>query len=206
MLRLASVVVIVASALAIAAPRGGGKVVRVERPRGLKEAPRLCDVHPVSKSGLCVGQPRTGERITLIDTERRAPIGEFRIDGSSEAGDPFVCMGTSPTVFQISGALTLGDSDAISDVGRIIGLRNLPYDPRTRLLQDQRVPGTEEKAELALDVDGDEMVDYMLVRYGCDELGRPLATSDRRFCFDSYLARGGKLVKVHTDNIQICYR
>jgi len=45
----------------------------------------------------------------------------------------------------------------------------------------------------------------MLVRYNCDDANNPAPNSDRRFCFDTYLERGPKLVKVHTDNIQICY-
>jgi len=205
MLRLASVVLVVgATALAGAAPRGG-KVVRVERNRGMKAVPRLCDVQPTAKEGLCVGQPNTGDRVALIDQDRGIAVGEFRIDSSAGAADPFVCAGTTPSVFKIKGSVTSGEPDVIADAGRIIGLRNLPFDPRMRVLKDQLVPGSGEKAELALDLDANGTVDYMLVRYNCDDANNPAPNSDRRFCFDTYLERGPKLVKVHTDNIQICY-
>ena len=205
MLRLASVVLVVgATALAWAAP--GGKVVRVERNRGMKAVPRLCDVQPTAKEGLCVGQPANGERIALIDQDRGIAVGEFRIDQALGAADPFVCAGATPLVFKVKGAVTSGDPDVIADSGRIIGLRNLSLDPKVaRVMKDQPVPGSQERAELALDVDGNGSVDYMLVRYPCDDANNPSPTNDRRFCFDTYLERGGKLVKAHTDNIQICY-
>ena len=206
MLRFASVVTLVgAAALAWGAPHGG-KVVRVERNRGIKAVPRLCDVQPAAKEGLCVGQPNGGERIALIDQDRGITVGEFRIDQALGAADPFVCSGASPIVFKIKGAVTSGDPDVIADSGRIIGLRNLSLDPKiARVMKEQLVPGTQERAELALDVDGNGSVDYMLVRYPCDDANNPAPTSDRRFCFDTYLERAGKLVKAHTDNIQICY-
>lgn len=205
MLRLASVGFVVgATALAWAAP--GGRVVRVERNRGMKAVPRLCDVQPLAKEGLCVGQPSTGDRVALIDQDRGLAIGEFRIDSSAGAADPFVCAGATPVVFKIKGALTSGDPDVVADAGRIIGLRNLTLDPKVaRVLKEQTVPGTQERAELALDSDGNGSVDYMLVRYPCDDANNPAPMNDRRFCFDTYLERGGKLVKAHTDNIQLCY-
>ena len=205
MLRLASVVFLVgAAALAWAAP--GGKVVRVERNRGMKSVPRLCDVQPAAKEGLCVGQPNTGDRVALIDQDRGVVIGEFRIDSPLGPAPPFVCSGTTPIVFQVKGAISKGDPEKIAESGRIIGLRNLSIDARiARVMKEQLVPGTQDRAELALDIDGNESVDYMLVRYSCDEANNPSPSNDRRFCFDTYLERGGKLVKVNTDNIQICY-
>jgi len=205
MLRLVSVVLVVgATALAWAAPQGG-RVVRVERNRGMKAVPRLCEVQPTAKEGLCVGQPTSGDRVALIDQDRGMAIGEFRIDSTAGTADPFVCAGSAPTVFKMKGSVTSGEPDLIADSGRIIGLRNLPYDPRMRVLKDQLVPGSGEKAELALDVDANGTVDYMLVRYFCDDANNPAPNNDRRFCFDTYVERGPKLVKVHTDNIQICY-
>jgi hypothetical protein len=172
----------------------------------MKAVPRLCDVQPAAKEGLCVGQPNTGDRVALIDQDRGIIVGEFRIDSTLGAAAPFVCSGTTPTVFQVKGSVTTGDPDKIAESGRIIGLRNLSIDPRVaRVMKEQLVPGTQERAELALDIDGNESVDYMLVRYACDEANNPSPTNDRRFCFDTFLERGGKLVKVHTDNIQICY-
>lgn len=187
-----------------AAPNG--RVVRVERNRGMRTVPRLCDVQPTGKTGLCVGQPNTGERIALIDQDRGVAIGEFRIDTVGAAADPFVCTGATPLVFKITGAVTSGDPDVIADAGRIVGLRNLSLDPKVaRAQKDQPVPNSPDKAEIALDVDGNGSTDYMLVRYGCDENNNPVPTADRRFCFDTYLERGGRLVKAHTDNIQVCY-
>lgn len=204
MFRLLCVGLLGASALAWAAPNG--RVVRVERNRGMKAVPRLCDVQPSAKEGLCVGQPNAGDRVALIDQDRGIAVGEFRVESAGSAADPFVCSGATPIVFKIKGAVTNGDPDVIADAGRIIGLRNLPFDPKMKVLKDQLIPGsTTEKAELALDIDGNDSVDYMLVRYGCDDAGNPVPTADRRFCFDTYLQRGGKLVKAHTDNIQICY-
>ncbi len=203
MSRFAGLLVLLA-ATAWAAP--GGRVVRVERDRGLRAVPQLCEVTPTSKEGLCIGQPSPGDRIALIDQDRGLPIGEFRIDGWSDAPDPFACTGVAPTVFRVKGSVASKDPDLINDAGRIIGLRNLSLDPRVaRVIKDQTVPGTQDKAELALDIDGNERIDYMLVKYGCDESNNPMPTADKRFCFDTYLERNGKLVKVHTDNIQVCY-
>ena len=205
MLRLGCVVLVVATAVAAwAAPHG--KVVRVERNRGMKAVPRLCEVQPTAKEGVCVGQPNTGDRVALIDQDRGIAVGEFRIDSSAGAADPFVCSGVTPLVFKIKGAVTSGDPDVIADSGRIIGLRNLSLDSKVaRVLKDQTVPGTQDRAELALDIDGNGSVDYMLFRYPCDDANNPAPNNDRRFCFDTYLERGTKLVKAHTDNIQICY-
>lgn len=205
MLRLACVGFLVgAAALAWAAP--GGKVVRVERNRGMKEVPRLCDIQPLAKEGLCVGEPNTGDRVALIDQDRGISVGEFRIDSALGPADPFVCSGAAPLVHKIKGSVASGDPDVIAESGRIIGLRNLTLKPRVaRVLKEQLVPGSQERAELALDVDGNGSVDYMLARYNCDDANNPSPANDRRFCFDTYLERGGKLVKVHTDNIQICY-
>ena len=205
MFRLASVGFLVgAAALAWAAPQG--KVVRVERNRGMKAVPRLCDVQPMAKEGLCVGQPGNGDRVALIDQDRGIPVGEYRIDSTIGAADPFVCAGSSPVVFKVKGALASGDPDVIAGSGRIVGLRNLTLDPKiARVVKNQTAPGSSDPAELALDSDGNGSVDYMLVRYSCDESNQLAPTNDRRFCFDTYLERGSKLVKVHTDNIQICY-
>jgi hypothetical protein len=191
-----------ATALAWGAP---GRVVRVERPR-TKAVPRLCDVQPMAKEGLCVGQPNNGDRISLIDQERGIAIGEFRIDSALGVADPFVCAGAAPVVYKMKGALITGDVDVIAGSGRIIGLRNLTLDPKVaRVVKGQTEPGGTDLAELALDTDGNDTVDYMLVRYACDESNTRVTNNDRRFCFDTYLERGKKLVKVHTDNIQICY-
>lgn len=204
MLRLASVVVCLAVGAGIAAPRG--KVVRVERNRGMRVVPRLCDVQPGSKSGLCIAQPTPGERVALIDQERAVVLGEFRIDGTAAETDAFICSGQQPIVFRISGALTAGDPDVIANAGRIVGLRNLSLDPKVaRVHKDASVPGTQTRAELGVDVDGNGSLDYALVRYTCDEHGNPAPNNDRRLCFDTYLERGGRLVKAHTDNIQICF-
>ena len=154
MLRLACAVLAAATAvMAWAAPQG--KVVRVERDRGMKAVPRLCDIQPMAKEGLCVGQPTVGDRVALIDQDRGMAVGEFRIDSAVGAADPFVCAGTTPVVFKIKGTVTSGDPDVIADSGRTIGLRNLALDPKVaRVVKDQTVPGTQERAELALDVDG----------------------------------------------------
>ena len=203
MLRFAGLALLVAAA-ALAAP--GGRVVRIERDRGLKTVPLLCDVQPSAKTGLCIGQPNAGDRVAMVDQDRGIPIGEFRIDSSSAAGDPFSCQGVTPTVFRVTGSITSGEPDLIANAARIVGLRNLTLDAHVaKVLKDATVPGGQDKAELALDIDGNDSVDYMLVRYGCDESGNVVPTADRRFCFDTYLVRNTKLVKVHTDNIQICY-
>jgi hypothetical protein len=204
MFRLVLVGLLVVGAASAAPPTG--KVVRVERNRGMKAIPRLCDVQPMAKEGLCVGQPGSGERVALIDQDRGIPVGEFRIDSTLGPADPFVCAGSTPVVYKISGRLSTGDPDVIQGSGRIIGLRNLAIDPKlTKVVKNQTAPGSTELAELALDIDGNSTVDYMLVRYPCDEANNLAPTADRRFCFDTYLERGGKLAKVHTDNIQICY-
>ncbi len=183
-----------------------GRVVRVERNRGRAAVPRLCDVQPTAKTGLCVGEPQVGEHVALIDQDKGVALGEFRIESTAAAADPWVCSGQAPIIFKVTGAIVAGDVDAIVDAGRIIGLRNLRLDPRAaKVLKDQQAPRSQDKAELAVDVDGNGRLDYMLVRYGCDEHGHPLPSSDRRMCFDTYLERAGKLERAHQDIIQICY-
>lgn len=202
MRRLACVVLVGGAALA--APHG--RVVRVERPRGGKAVPRLCDVQPAAKEGLCVGQPNTGDRVALIDQVRGIWIGEFRIDSTQGPADPFVCAGAPPAVFKIKGALSAGDPDVIAGAGQVIGVRNLAIDAKVaRVVKNETVPGSADPAEVAIDTDGNGSVDFMLVRYPCDDSNKLTPSSERQFCFDTYLERGKKLVKVHTDNIQICY-
>ncbi len=204
MLRLASVGLLVGVS-ALAAP--GGKVVRIERNRGLRTIPRICEVAPVAKNGNCLGQPSPGERVALIDQERALVLGEFRINEAGPAQDAaFACPGVVTSVFRIAGVVSSGDPDVIADSGRVIGLRNLSLDPKVaRVLKDQNVPNTQDRADLALDIDGNGRVDYLLFRYFCDEANNPVQTSDRRLCFDTYLERGGHLSKAHTENIQLCY-
>lgn len=191
--------------VASAAPNG--KVVRVERNRGLRTIPRICEVAPVAKTGNCLGQPTVGEHVALIDQERALVVGEFRINDAGPSQDAaFACPGTAPSVFRIGGVVSSGDPDVIADSGRVVGLRNLSLDPRVaRVIKEQNVPGTQDKADLALDMDGNGRVDYMLFRYYCDEANNPVQNADRRLCFDTYLERGGRLQKTHTENIQLCY-
>jgi hypothetical protein len=210
MLRLASLVVVGAMApTAWAAPKGG-KVVRVERDRGWKTIPRICEIQATGKEGLCVGEPKPGERVALVDQDQdtktdKPAVGEFRIDSSTIDTDRYACPGATPVVFAVKGALTRG-ATTLFDTGRIIGLRNLRLDPKaTRVVKDPKVPGSEDRADLALDLDGNGSTDYMLVRYGCDEYNNRTTTMDARICFDTYLDRGKGLEKAHTENIQLCY-
>jgi hypothetical protein len=203
MLRLALVVVgaVVADAAAVrAAPNG--RVVRVERDRNLRAVPRLCDLDTTLGGGLCIGAPTPGDLVALIDHERGLAIGEFRIDTAAVAADPWTC---TDLVYKVTGTLVAGDPIAIAEAPRVIGLRNLPIERRAvRVLKDQLAPHTHERAELALDTNNDGRTDYMLVRYVCDDTGHASA-SDHRICFDSYLARAGRLERAHQDIVALCY-
>lgn len=204
MLRLVGVFLVGASALAFAAPAPRGRVVRVERPRAVA-VPRLCDVQVATKTGLCVGEPAVGERIALVDQDRGVAVGEFRIESVAPATEPWLCAGASASVYKISGAIAEGSHGAVANATRVIGLRNLRLAAdKAVVVRDAVTPQLGERAELALDYTGDGNVDYMLARYACDEHGAP-AASDRRVCFDSYLARGGRLERAHQDIIQLCF-
>jgi len=206
-LRLVGVILVGTTALAMASPGAArrGRVVRVERPRGAT-VPRLCDVQPTAKTALCVGQPAVGERVALIDQERGVAVGEFRIETTAPATEPWLCPGASASVYKVSGTIAEGDRATVANASRIIGLRNLELDPRkAAVVKDPPVPPTAERAELALDFTGNGSVDFMLVRYTCDDQGNPTASSDRRVCFDSYLERAGRLERAHQDIIQLCF-
>ncbi|MBA3393037.1 MAG: hypothetical protein H0T89_10355 [Deltaproteobacteria bacterium] len=202
MLRLATVILVGATALAGAAP--SGRVVRVERGNGLTAVPMYCEIQPTTKGGLCIGTPAAGERVALIDQERAVVVGEFRIDTVGPPGAPFDCPGSAQDVYKITGTVVAGEPAVIAEVERLAGLRNLRLDPRARLEKDRPAPDAIHTAQLAIDLTGNGSVDYMLVRYECDQNGNP-GNAHNRVCFDSYLERGGRLERTQQHLIKLCY-
>jgi hypothetical protein len=189
---------------AAAAPKG--RVIRVERPSKLAAVPRFCMLSETAS--FCLGQPKDGDRIALVDRDRSAVVGELRIDSSVAAVFPGLCPTPNPITFKITGTIVSGDPDLLSSGHEIYGLRDVTLDRRiARLLADTPSPrgNPSDDVELAIDADGDSDADYLLVSFPCDGAGASTHQTGAAYrCLDTYVERQEKLVRVHQDVIQRC--
>jgi hypothetical protein len=208
MLRLLGVILVGATALAAsAAPKG--RVVRVERPSKQAAVPRFCVLSDTGS--FCLGTPKDGDRVALIDRDRSAVVGELRIDSAIPSALPGQCPTPKPTAFKVTGTIVSGDPDLLSNDHEIFGLRDVTLDRRVaRMLTDLPSPrgNTNDEVELAVDADGDSDADYLLLSFPCDAAGAPSnrSPSSNGFrCLDTYVERQDKLVRVHQDILASCF-
>jgi hypothetical protein len=197
--RLASVILVGAMSATASAGPGNGRVVRVERPRALG-IPRLCELTNATQ-GLCVGAPKAGERIVIVDKTELQILGEFRIDQVTPSLRHGRCDGDAPKVFEVEGKVVSGNVDVTE---RLDGFRNLSVGPSSRLVKNQALPpGGHGDVLLALDGDGDGTTDLVVTRYSCDDRGVS-DVAGNRLCFDTYRARDGRLQLVDRDRVKLC--
>src|SRR5262245_28435852 len=133
---LASIGTLVGTLVASAAPRTRGKVVRVERARGTKAAPRVCDIRS-DRGGTCLGsQPEVGDVVTVLDES--GIIAETRIIEVlpfNAGGNAVNCQ----TVWSVRTEVVRGDLSSMTM--RTIGLVDRELHPsRAHMLPRDRFP------------------------------------------------------------------
>jgi hypothetical protein len=194
---------------ALSAPRG--KVVRIERPRARTAAARFCVVMDSPEKLLCIGKaPVDGEVITFLDQRGGGVIGTARTE-SAQPSRMYTCPGREATIFDVTATVTTGDVSVISR-GYTLALRGLQLDERAKVIEDYRPAQPSEQSVLvAIDTDGDSTADIVMFQYTCDAQGNmsPLggggSGNTNTQCYDTYVDRGGTLVRTHQDIIELCY-
>jgi hypothetical protein len=189
---------------ALSAPRG--KVVRVERARARASTARFCVVMDSPEKLLCIGAPKDGELVTFLDQRAGGVIGTARVDSFAPA-KMYACPGREPTLFDVNATLASGDRDVIAR-GYTIALRGVSLDERAKIIEDyQPAQPSEQSVLVAIDTDSSGTADVVMFQYTCDPAGAfasPGANGNTQ-CYDTYVDRGGKLVRTHQDIIEICY-
>lgn len=187
-----------------AAPPGAhGRVIRVERPRTARLAPRMCDVRSAAE-GICLGaQPQRGEIVTLLD--ERGRVGEVRI---IEVG-PFAIGARAPldgcaSLWSIKTDLLSGDL-ATTDTQRI-GVIDPGLDPRrARVIPRDQLPAApsgrdDDKVMAALDRNGDAVADFLLTGGPCDGA----AGGSTGTCLHAWTLDQATLVRVQQLDLSSC--
>ena len=198
--RLALALIVAALALpAAAAPRPRGKVVRVERTRGMRAIPRVCDVRS-DRGGTCLGsQPQIGDVISVLD--ENGVIADVRITEVtpfSAGGQTLSCQ----TVWNIQTEVERGDLAAVSM--RTIGLVDPDLHPRrAHVMPRERLPpppsGREDDTVMvAVDRDGDQKPDLVISQGRCD------GQSSSSPCLDQWARVGGRMTRVQQTNFTTC--
>jgi hypothetical protein len=184
-----------ASAPASAAPRTRGKVVRVERARGSKAPPKVCDIRG-DKSGTCLGsEPVIGEILTVLDENgvvadaRIIEVKPFR-GGSTTACEAWdirteVLRGSLSVM--TARAMGLIDHDLHPKLAHILPNDQFPSSPSGRL---------EDTVVMAFDRDGDRTADLVLTQTQCDATGGT--------CIDHWGRVGGRLTRIQQTNFASC--
>jgi hypothetical protein len=200
MVRLALVLVAaVYVAPATAAPRVRGKVVRVERERRNKAAPRICDVRG-DRSGTCLGsQPQVGDVVSVLD--ENGVIADALIIEIT----PFSAGGQSSncdSMWNIRTEVVRGDLAGMTS--RTIGLVDADLHPQHAHLlpRDQFPPAPtgrdDETVMVAVDRDGDRTPDLMLTQSTCD------ASLGGGMCIDQWARIDGRFKRVQQTNFASC--
>lgn len=195
--RLALLLVLVPIA-ATAAPRTRGKVVRVERARGGKVPPKVCDIRS-DRWGTCLGsQPEVGDVVTILD--EGGIIASARI---IEVAPYTSNSNTQPceTVWNVRTEVVRGDLASMTM--RTIGLVDRELHPdRAHMITRDRFPpppsGRDEDAVVvAVDRDGDRTADLVITQSQCE--GSPGGP-----CIDQWSRVGGKMIRVAQTNFASC--
>lgn len=209
MLRLASVLVVGATALAGAAPARdlgsagarAGRVVRVERTAAAHDL-RLCFFYDRTVGeGICLGGLQRGDKLAIAHPGRRSLHGAYRVDHTADASSELGMCATGVALTKVRGSF----GDVLDDASELVGLRGVTFGVSARFVADQASPTgrASDDVLLAVDSDGRGRADLIVIRYGCDAAGQssPVATAQ---CFDIYRELGTRLQRVRHDHIQPC--
>jgi hypothetical protein len=171
--------------------------VLVERERGAKVTPRICDVQ-ADKNGNCFGEePKLGDIITLLDES--GVLGEARI--------------TEVTAFALAGRGGKGcdglwsvkvdflRGDLANMVSRTMGVIDPAINPRLgRMIPKEQLTApsgrSDETPAVGFDRDGDRIADVILSQSTCDGSGS--------MCIEEWLRIDGRMQRVHQVNFQSC--
>jgi hypothetical protein len=186
-----------------AAPRG--RVIRVER-EPVAAPPRICIIGGGHDSHLCFGQPRAGERVTLLSSSEPRVRSELVIESVADAADlrqANLCASDGAQL--VKGRYTPGTNSGDS----MTGLRGAQLDAWVaRVLTGVPAPSgsDDEQVKLAVDSDGNGSADLVVTTYPCTPEGALVtgAVAHDARCIDTYMARRGKLHRVHQDIIRAC--
>jgi len=181
-------------AMADAAPRTKGKVVRVERSRATGDVPRVCEVRAL-EGGVCFGPaPIVGDIVTVLSEQR--VIAEVRVTESQE----YATRGSScPGLYTIKVELVRGNFDADEST---IGIVDRDLDPHaarklSRGDQPESPSGRAgESVQIAVDREGDGIADILVVQSDCDGTGQ--------LCLDEWARVDRKMVRVVQTNFSNC--
>ena len=177
-----------------------GKVVRVERARGVGSTPRVCDVRP-SGAGTCIGSaPIPGEIIVVLD--ENGVLAQVRILDATgySTGGPIAC----DHLWAIKTELVRGDLTNVAQ--RAVGVVDPAVQPRkARVLAKERYPSppsgkVDEHVVVAVDRDGDHEADILLTQSSCDGSGSFVGGA----CIDQYNRVDGRLVRVQESSFANC--
>lgn len=183
--------------------------MRVERARARASAARFCVVMDSPEKLLCIGLPKDGETVTFLDQRAGGVIGTARVD-SSQPAKMYACPGREPTLFDVNATLTTGDRDVIAR-GYAIALRGVRLDERAKIVEDYQPANPSEQSVLvAIDTDSSGSADVVMFQYTCDPQGTLTSAGGgggggNTQCYDTYVDRGGKLVRTNQDIIELCY-
>jgi len=188
-----------------------GRVVRVERPQ-LSAVPRLCVMGLGRGQSMCLGQPRAGERVTIIDMDDRAVRGELVIETVGEETE-LAALGlcVSSGIRTVKGTL----SPDMSEGRSLVGLRGARLDRRmARVLTGISSPSgrADESVELAVDADGNGRPDLVITQYACDAAGSSSSVSGggggvsgaEGRCIDTYMEQHGGMRRVLQETVSPC--
>jgi hypothetical protein len=196
----ASAAALTSPGVALAGP--AGRVVRIERAQ-LGVVPRLGVMGISRGQSMCLGQPRAGERVALIDIEDKAVHGELVIDSVGEENE-LAALGlcVSSGAHSVKGTIT----PPIGEGRSLVGLRGARLNRRVaRVLTGISPPSgrTGESVELAVDADGNGRPDLIVTQYACDATGTPSASGEGR-CIDTYMDQHGAMRRVLQESVGTC--
>lgn len=198
MLARALAIALLASAVAEAAPRRKGKVVRVERSSiGRGRVPVLCTGMQETGVVTCYGRPpATGVEGAVVDYNGvRANVRTVAIKPVADS-----CGNTSS--WEVTSEIVRGDLTAIGWNAAVVF--DYPADERARF-RDATAPGPRQETVLAaIDEDGDDRPELMATWYACDAAGRYAAGAAGHYCMVHYRRDGAGFVELRIDVVKIC--
>lgn len=194
-----------------AAPKRKGKVVRVERPRGLsKRVLRLCPLPLADESqGTCYGSaPAVGEVGHAYDYDGRY-IGQLSVLATAPSTE-FVCHHGTAFDFRYHFTPNLKGKSGASFGIAIFGLTGDPT--RATLITDSSKlpnPTANKNAHpwMGMDRDGEGTADMLVSAYECTDIAslpRTPPASSEAYCLDYWTNDGRSWRKVRQDTFLTC--